>query len=199
MAGGYLYWFCRCMPAFAIVLWILVCYQAFHPRIPGILTGVREISNDDYDWRHLNTWEWIYVVYSVGSHVCACILFQCRLAWSTWNMCEEVRLAKYEAAEVTRRYTESEAASSVDDKASLLSVSSNHSLPSSDAPLSRAPTPKAETFEELAESVIHAIIIPNYKEDYDTLRQTCAVLASHVLAKSSYDVSPFCRSAERAS
>lgn len=37
--------------------------------------------------------------------------------------------------------------------------------------------------------VIHAIILPNYKEDIDTLRTTLLVLASHPRASSQYEVS----------
>ncbi len=39
--------------------------------------------------------------------------------------------------------------------------------------------------------VIHAIIIPNYKEEVDTLRETLDVLASHPQARDTYDVSYF--------
>lgn len=39
------------------------------------------------------------------------------------------------------------------------------------------------------DKVIHAIIIPNYKEDIDGLRETLDVLASHPQARLSYDVS----------
>ncbi|KAK9352815.1 hypothetical protein V1523DRAFT_381153 [Lipomyces doorenjongii] len=35
---------------------------------------------------------------------------------------------------------------------------------------------------------IHAIFLPNYKEHLDTLRETLSMLASHSLARSSYDV-----------
>jgi hypothetical protein len=37
--------------------------------------------------------------------------------------------------------------------------------------------------------VIHAIVIPNYKEEVDTLRETLDVLASHPQARDTYDVS----------
>src|SRR5262249_28852975 len=37
--------------------------------------------------------------------------------------------------------------------------------------------------------VVHALIIPNYKEAMDTLRGTLAGLASHPQARFSYDVS----------
>ena len=39
------------------------------------------------------------------------------------------------------------------------------------------------------EEVIHAIILPNYKEDFDTLRTTLNVLASHPRAFTQYEVS----------
>lgn len=37
--------------------------------------------------------------------------------------------------------------------------------------------------------VVHAIVIPNYKEEVDTLRETLDVLASHPQARDTYDVS----------
>ncbi|CZS90210.1 uncharacterized protein RCO7_08631 [Rhynchosporium graminicola] len=38
------------------------------------------------------------------------------------------------------------------------------------------------------EPVVHTIILPNYKEDLDTLRETLDILASHSLARSSYEI-----------
>jgi hypothetical protein len=38
--------------------------------------------------------------------------------------------------------------------------------------------------------ILHAIIIPNYKEELDTLRETLEVLGCHSQASSAYDVSP---------
>jgi hypothetical protein len=43
--------------------------------------------------------------------------------------------------------------------------------------------------EDDAELVIHTIIIPNYKEDVDILKETLDVLASHPQAKYTYDAS----------
>lgn len=39
------------------------------------------------------------------------------------------------------------------------------------------------------DNVIHAIVIPNYKEEVDILRETLEVLASHPQARYTYDVS----------
>jgi hypothetical protein len=36
--------------------------------------------------------------------------------------------------------------------------------------------------------VIHAIVVPNYKEEVDTLRETLEVLASHPQARATYDI-----------
>lgn len=41
------------------------------------------------------------------------------------------------------------------------------------------------------ERIVHAIIVPNYKEEMDTLRETLEVLASHPQARNSYDVNAF--------
>ena len=184
-------------PALSLLLWILIAWQALSGRIPSPFTSRSSFHEKPYDWHHLNAWEWIYIIYSVAAHVSACLIFPARLCWSTWHMVDEIRLAKYDAAEVSRPYADSEAASSIDDKASLMSLSAASSASATpEAPLSRASTPSSKVgaaggYED-ADTVIHAIIIPNYKEDMDTMRETLAVLASHVLAKSSYDVSRKC-------
>ncbi|ORY65869.1 glycosyl transferase family group 2-domain-containing protein [Pseudomassariella vexata] len=41
---------------------------------------------------------------------------------------------------------------------------------------------------DLDSRLIHAIVIPNYKEEVDTLRETLEVLASHPQARSTYDI-----------
>ncbi|KAG7137248.1 hypothetical protein HYQ45_005399 [Verticillium longisporum] len=52
--------------------------------------------------------------------------------------------------------------------------------------------PQVEAYSESSDyvlgHVIHAIIIPNYKEEVDTLRETLEVLASHPQAVNSYDI-----------
>ncbi|EFX04657.1 sphingomyelinase family [Grosmannia clavigera kw1407] len=45
-----------------------------------------------------------------------------------------------------------------------------------------------ENSETGLDHIIHAIIIPNYKEEMDTLRETLDVLASHPRARSGYDI-----------
>jgi hypothetical protein len=45
-----------------------------------------------------------------------------------------------------------------------------------------------------ADEVIHAIVIPNYQEDIDTLRMTLTVLAAHPRAATQYEVGSVCPS-----
>ncbi|KAK9375614.1 uncharacterized protein V1513DRAFT_398308 [Lipomyces chichibuensis] len=42
--------------------------------------------------------------------------------------------------------------------------------------------------EDNSGALIHAIFVPNYKEHLDTLRESLSMLASHCMARSSYDV-----------
>ena len=219
---GLLYWFCRCIPALSLLAWLLVSYQALWGRWPGSLASRSSSSTSshldhqyDHQWRFLgaNAWELLYVVYSVLAHLSACVLFPARLCWAVFQLTGEVRRARAEAHEIARPYAESEASAAsssaassgagtagssggstlVDDKGSMLSLSAGSQTP--DTPISRAGTPRMgdkSRFEDLAESVVHAIILPSYKEDLDTMRETLSVLASHVLAKSSYDVRSPC-------
>ncbi|KAH8675707.1 glycosyl transferase family group 2-domain-containing protein [Xylariales sp. PMI_506] len=48
--------------------------------------------------------------------------------------------------------------------------------------------PYADSDSTSIDNVIHVVIIPNYKEEVDTLRETLEVLASHPQARYSYDV-----------
>ncbi|KAL7628679.1 hypothetical protein AAE478_000194 [Parahypoxylon ruwenzoriense] len=71
-----------------------------------------------------------------------------------------------------------------------LTSSKEDSLPSS-ATSSEAGDIETEFYTDgdtEPERVIHAIIIPNYKEEVDSLRETLDVLASHPQARYSYDI-----------
>ncbi|RWA12269.1 hypothetical protein EKO27_g2839 [Xylaria grammica] len=83
-------------------------------------------------------------------------------------------------------------------RGSFTSLSSSETLTSSKelpSPSSTASSEAGDTEAEFVpdsetgvDRVIHAIIIPNYKEEMDTLRETLDVMASHPLARDTYDV-----------
>lgn len=80
---------------------------------------------------------------------------------------------------------------------------SSSSFASSETLTSTSPTPFASTNDGLSDTeaelsdigdldspaIIHAIVIPNYKEELDILRETLDVLASHPQAAACYDAS----------
>ncbi|MCJ1378931.1 hypothetical protein MMC17_002030 [Xylographa soralifera] len=179
---------CRCIPGFSIILWLVIAYLALGDRIPGWFSSSntnvspKNVKNTYGDLHHLTVSQGIYIVYSVSIHLLACFGFPVRLIWSVWHMTDEIKTAKFEAAE---EYAETEFS---DDKSSQHSLSVK-SLGGTESSISRVGTPKIPGLSETPEPVVHAIILPSYKEDIDTLRETLSVLASHVLAKSNYDVS----------
>ncbi|KAJ2985351.1 hypothetical protein NUW58_g5579 [Xylaria curta] len=83
-------------------------------------------------------------------------------------------------------------------RGSFTSLSSSETLTSSKelpSPSSTASSESGDTETEYLgdtenglDRIIHAIVIPNYKEEMDTLRETLDVLASHPLARDTYDV-----------
>ncbi|KAJ3498558.1 hypothetical protein NLG97_g1018 [Lecanicillium saksenae] len=83
-----------------------------------------------------------------------------------------------------RRESQSSISSSETLTPSRLSISASSTELMSDVELSSM----SESEEPTATHVIHAIIIPNYKEEIDTLRESLDVLASHPHAALTYDV-----------
>jgi hypothetical protein len=80
---------------------------------------------------------------------------------------------------------------------SYTSVSSSETLISSPKSPASSTTSEAGDYDSeyytdgvpgAYDNVVHVIIIPNYKEEVDTLRETLDVLASHPQAHYSYDV-----------
>lgn len=84
-----------------------------------------------------------------------------------------------------------------DRRTSSSSFASSETLTSnSPAPFAVASDEVSDTEAELSDiedldspTIIHAIVIPNYKEELDILRETLDVLASHPQAAACYDVS----------
>ncbi|OAA73165.1 hypothetical protein ISF_00066 [Cordyceps fumosorosea ARSEF 2679] len=83
-----------------------------------------------------------------------------------------------------RRESQTSISSSETLTTERLSISASSVEPMSDIELSSM----SESEEPTADSVIHAIIIPNYKEEIDTLRESLEVLACHPHAAMTYDV-----------
>lgn len=108
----------------------------------------------------------------------------------------------YAVATITRSLKQAEDRKKLRDlkfghrrRGSSTSLSSSETLTSSkelsSSSSSEAGDADSEFFHEgdiAPDRIIHAIIVPNYKEEIDTLRETLDVLASHPQARNTYDV-----------
>lgn len=190
---GVVHWLCRSFPGFSILGWLLLSYWALGDRIPSWFHSSSTTAHGAHQHQgsrpldHLTTAQILYITYSLLVHLLGCLSFPLRLLWSLWHIGDEVKSAKFEAAE---EIPVLDSEGSEFEKSSQLSGSlSTRSLNMPEGSLSRVSTPRSLALEDSVDHVIHAIILPSYKEDIDTLRETLSVLASHHLAKSSYDVS----------
>lgn len=137
-------------------------------------------------------WTFIFAYYCLLVHFLVA-MFPLRACWSIWSITQSLKRAAQSRAVQDyknvgiRRFSSS---SSVASSETL--TSSNHNGISSTA--SELSDSESELYIEgkdasLSSPIIHAIVIPNYKEEMDTLRETLDVLASHPQAQSCYDVS----------
>lgn len=144
------------------------------------------LSAPRYSPNGAGIWTVIFSWYCLLIHVMV-FAFPLRACWAIWDLTTSLRktarsrsLKDFEFGD--RRRGSSSSLSSSD----TLTPSRASSSASSDA--GDADTEFLTDSEAEQGRVVHAIIIPNYKEEMDTLRETLDVLASHPMARSSYDV-----------
>ncbi|KAI5466443.1 glycosyl transferase family group 2-domain-containing protein [Mariannaea sp. PMI_226] len=134
-------------------------------------------------------WTYLFAYYSLLIHVLVC-LFPLRACWTVWNLTKTLKRAAQSNSLLDLKRLASR-------RSSYTSVSSSETLTYSPGGVSSSTTSEAGDFEPesftdgvstAADNVIHAVIIPNYKEDYDTLRETIEVLSCHPRAHDSYDI-----------
>lgn len=120
-------------------------------------------------------------------------LFPIRACWSIWSITKSLKqsaqsraVQDYKTAGLRRQSSSSSITSS-----ETLSSSDSDNVFSTASEFTDSESELSTEGKDSAQSsaVIHAIVIPNYKEDMEILRETLDVLASHPQAQSCYDVS----------
>lgn len=136
-------------------------------------------------------WTLIFAYYCLLIHFLVA-MFPIRACWSIWSITQSLKRGVQNRAVEEykdighRRYSSSSSVSSSETLAS----SNNNGISSTDSELSDSQSEFYVDGKAVPDSpIIHAIVIPNYKEEMDTLRETLDVLASHPQAQSCYDVS----------
>ncbi|KAM3513088.1 hypothetical protein MY11210_003290 [Beauveria gryllotalpidicola] len=134
-------------------------------------------------------WSFVFAYYSLFIHFLVFIapLRACKAIWDiTASLRKDARLHAIRDYKMHRPRCESQASISssetLDTERSSISTSSVEQMSDID------PSFISESEKPTADSVIHAIIIPNYKEEIDTLRESLQVLACHPHAAMTYDV-----------
>ncbi|KAK5019064.1 hypothetical protein LTR16_000899 [Cryomyces antarcticus] len=189
-------WCVRCCVSFSLVaLWVLIYFalwnephlSARRPHSIGddgpVNRGNRHLPGSRHDHGNavdLSThWRLLFVFYIVLVHVLGLVV-PVRACWAVWSTTKGLKKAAF-----TRRPRAPLAGANAPFK--LAQYSPAFSLPSRSSS-----APSKDTYDAddgLSEAtVIYAIIVPNYKEDIDTLRETLKVLACHPQASSCYDV-----------
>jgi hypothetical protein len=144
-----------------IALLCLVYFALWHSRYSQeIQTSFKRPTNRP----RLTDSQHVFVFYTTFVHFLA-FLFPFRLCWGVWSLTRSLK-------KVTNR-------------------PDIHPLrrPSYDSELDGAKNCYVEAVPlDSSNEVLHAIIVPNYKEDLDTLRETLDVLACHPQASSNYEV-----------
>ncbi|KAK7427660.1 hypothetical protein QQZ08_005766 [Neonectria magnoliae] len=133
-------------------------------------------------------WTYIFAYYCLFIHLLVC-LFPLRACWTVWHLTQTLKRTAQSNSLLDLKKLASR-------RCSYTSVSSSETLTSSDNCGSSTTTEAGDVDPEsytdgvstAADNVIHAIVIPNYKEEYDTLKETLEVLACHPRAQDSYDV-----------
>jgi len=132
-------------------------------------------------------WTVIFSWYCLLIHVLV-FIFPLRACYAIWTLSGSLR-------RTARSKTLKDFKFAHRRRGSATSLSSSETLTSSHASSSASSEAGDIDHEFYADSdiapdsVIHAIVIPNYKEEMDGLRETLDVLASHPQARNCYDVS----------
>lgn len=140
-------------------------------------------------------WTVIFAYYSLFIHVLV-VIFPMRACWALWSVTKSLRkseqnkaISQYKKRTVRRRVSLASVSSAVTVSSDALTAETNASSSTVGDAVDVELHEYTDDTDLSDDQVIHAIVIPNYKEEIDTLTETLDVLASHSQARCSYDVS----------
>lgn len=171
-----------------LITWVVVQRARYEPpeppvRLPPLLSHLFEIVPDatGADLSAI-----VFAYYTLFLHVLVS-LFPLRACWAIWGITSTVKRSV--TARANSEIHEKGGFPRDGRRGSQSSLSSSTTL-TSDLEVLDTHDHGVYTESQLSafDTVVHAIVIPNYKEETDTLRETLQVLASHSRAQNCYDV-----------
>lgn len=174
-------WTLRCTPVLSSVLLLLVTYFALQEpgdSSPSFYTKPGCYSPDC--WKPLSLSQHIYLAYILLMHL-QLLIYGPQLCLSLHWLSRNIKAVR--DCRIARNLTAKQIKPSDVDFQTDSGYMSDDSLTSaSDVAITLPDQPTSE------DSVVHAIILPNYMEELDTMRDTLSVLASHARASQQYEV-----------
>jgi hypothetical protein len=134
-------------------------------------------------------WTVIFAYYCLLIHFLV-FMFPLRACWAVWDLTRS--LSKTARSKTLRDFKVAHRRrGSSTSLSSSETLTSSHGCSASSSEAGDLDTEQYTDGDVAPDRVIHAVIVPNYKEEMDTLKETLEVLASHPQARNSYDVSCF--------
>ena len=163
---GLLRWFLRCTPGLSVVSLLILLESALRIIEIEWFSSFYPLFLVPIASPALA--QFLFIAYSVFLHTLA-LLFPLRLSASTWAATRDIRALHGQSKPASSN------AQPLEDLRNVL--------------LERNPAQNALT---KSSSVKMAVVLPSYKEDIEILESSLRVLASHTLARSTYDVRDVC-------
>lgn len=186
-------WFSRRVGGLSLIALLTLTYWVLSHEYNAARRLVKPDSTDKTPPSRFSygagVWSYVFAYYSLLIHFLVFIapIRACMAVWDiTASLRKDARLHAIRDYKTHRPRRDSQASISSSETLTTerLSISASSVDPMSDIELSSM----SESEEPTADSVIHAIIIPNYKEEIDTLRESLEVLACHPHAAMTYDI-----------
>jgi hypothetical protein len=182
-----LHWASRCVPGFSILALILLSFVAFadawhsppskHEHEPKHHGPPPHGYHPDRETNILPMGQKIFIGISLFVHINA-LYFAIRLFFALVKTLRESKKILGRRLPINSKLSEDMEDETLCDPQDAISLESLGV---------KLPVDKLQLLP--VNEIIHAIILPNYKEDFDTLRTTISVLASHPRAATQYEVS----------
>lgn len=135
-------------------------------------------------------WMLVFAYYSLFIHILV-FLFPVRACWSIFDITRSLKKTARTKSlrDIKLSHRRRGSSTSLSSAETLTSSRDGSTISSTTSSEAGDMEPERYTDGDAEpDNVIHAIVVPNYKEEVDTLRETLEVLASHPQARSSYDV-----------
>lgn len=196
---GLVDWCTRRVGGLSMIALIALCYW--------VITRESTLQRHGYKFEHPETqaasytstltsgaglWTYVFVYYCIIVHL-AILGFPLRACWSIWELASTISRNR-SAADLRKPLPRRASYTSVSSSETLISDRNGMSTTASSSEMGDVELEPTEMYTDgldaaKTEPIIHAIVMPNYKEEVDTLKETLEVLASHPNAHDSYDVS----------